>query len=118
MRWNLTLAKLLGDRVVPERKIVDYLLNEAHTDGGSKARFFKAFGFDQSAPEVMADALAAHPDRNPLTKQAVLPSGLTSVVECNLATPDGRNPCIRSVWNQAPGSLVHRLVTAYPSRRR
>ena len=116
--WSLTLAKLLGDRIVPRRKIVEYLLNEAHSEGGSKARFFKMFGFDSDAPEVMTDALGAHPDVNPLTAQATTSFGLTSVVECNLATPDGRNPCIRSVWNRKTGSAVHQLVTAYPSRRR
>ena len=102
---------------MPRRKIVDYLLDEAHVDGGSKARFFKAFGFDLNAPEVLADALGAHPDRNALANEMMTPFGVTSVVECNLATPDGRDPCIRSVWNRKTGSAVHRLVTAYPSRR-
>jgi len=103
---------------VPRRKIVNYLLNEAHADGGPKARFFRAFGFDLNAPDVMAEALHAHPDRNPVKGQTRTASGVISVVECHFSTPDGRDPCIRSIWHQATGSDVQSLVSAYPFERR
>jgi filamentous hemagglutinin len=34
-------------------------------------------------------------------------------VRCEMVTPDGRNPCLRTVW-QVTGETVPRLVTAYP----
>ena len=39
--------------------------------------------------------------------------GIKYEVECSLATPDGRNPCIRTVWiSQA--EQPPRLITAHP----
>ncbi|WP_331254794.1 DUF6883 domain-containing protein [Methylobacterium currus] len=35
-------------------------MNVDHPKGGSKARFFLAFGVDPSRPEVMAEALIFH----------------------------------------------------------
>lgn len=46
--------------VVPEAKIVRYLLDLEHKDGGSKAEFFLAFGFTIEVWEVRANALKQH----------------------------------------------------------
>lgn len=34
--------------LVEQRKIVEYLLARDHPQGGAKARFFQAFGFEQA----------------------------------------------------------------------
>jgi hypothetical protein len=40
---------------VERPKIVAYLLNPAHTDGASKAKYLLAFGYTASLPEQRAD---------------------------------------------------------------
>lgn len=50
--------------VVEREKITEYLLNEAHRYGASKARFFTSFGFRRNAWEVLAQALLEHGQRH------------------------------------------------------
>jgi uncharacterized protein DUF6883 len=40
--------------------------------------------------------------------------GTKYVLECAMDTPDGNNPCVRSVWIMEAGQNSPRLVTAYP----
>lgn len=111
------MTRLAGPRFVEDAKVRGYLLNEAHEDGGPKARFFISFGFSVADPDSLLNALWAHPERNELVKSEATRFGIKSVVECSVVTPDGRNPCIRSVWIKYPGTDVQRLVTAYPDAR-
>ena len=57
--------------------------------------------------------LRVHP--NGATLQAVdasSPYGDKHIFRCTIATPDGRDPCIRTVWQKQDGDFW--LVTAYP----
>lgn len=98
---------------VPKAKIVDYALNKDHPVGGSKALFFFRFGFSIEQWQVMAAALSDHPNRNPVRVTSITEYGTKRVVSCGLETPDGRNPCINSVWKTDGGTTI--LVTAYPA---
>ncbi|MBI5670359.1 MAG: hypothetical protein HZC41_20390 [Chloroflexi bacterium] len=100
--------------VVPEAKIVRYLLKEGHTAGGPKAAFFLRFGFSVTQWEVMAEALRAHAATHEIASTLDTPEGVHYAVEGVLQTPDGRNPAIRSVWAIDTGSESPRLITAYP----
>lgn len=98
---------------VEERKILEYLLNEDHAVGGSKARFFFARGFDRAFWRRFADALVGHGQLNDVVGAEATTFGVVYEVRCILRTPDGTDPCIRTVWiahEEAPP----RLVTAYP----
>ena len=64
------------------------------------------------------DALLDHPDVNFIVGETENDFGIKRIVECNIPTPDGRNPCIRTVWLREHGDDVHRLVTAIPLRPR
>lgn len=101
-------------RAVAQAKITRYLLNSTHKVGGPKSVFFRAFGFSTDQWEIMAAALAQHPDNNPVEKTITDQWGLTFVVRCNVETPDGRNPCILSVWIVRRGRSDAEFVTAYP----
>ena len=105
---------------VPPEKLTWYLLDLAHPKGGAgKARFFRAFGFMPEGWKQFAEALRAHGAGRTLAEveavavPALEPPTQTWVVECALTTPDGRNPCVRSVW-RLQGGQPPRLVTAYP----
>jgi hypothetical protein len=104
----------LADCTVPEAKIADYLLDSNHPVGGPKAKFFTSFGFSRSDRPGMAVALAEHPLRNAVEETIATNYGQKHVVRCSVATPDGRNPCIVTVWMKE-GDAPARLVTAYPA---
>jgi len=100
--------------VVERGKIADYLLNPAHRYGASKARFFAQFGFRLEAWEVLAAALREQGQRHDVSRTKETGFGPRYEVECELATPDGRRPRVRTVWQVDHGEVAPRLITAYP----
>jgi hypothetical protein len=102
-----------ANATIPNDKITQYLLNPNHPDGKAKARFFGMFGISQANWGDLWKALGNHPLTNPVTRHTVTSYGETYEVSCSLTTPDGRNPCIISVWIVEPNDPNPRLVTAY-----
>ncbi len=98
---------------VAEPKVRDYLLDFRHPQNGGKAAFFEAFGFDAEQWNVMRDALIGHAMINHIAQTLRSGHGTKHLVRCSIATPDGRNPCITTVWI-IEGNRPPRLVTAYP----
>lgn len=94
-------------------KALLYLLHPAHPDGAPKAVFFARFGYTADNLTDFRMAVADHARDNDLLEQTPTGYGMRYVVRCNLRTPDGRNPCIVTVWiDQGPEHA--QLVTAYP----
>lgn len=98
-------------RRVSGRKVAAYLLDLDHPDGGPKARFFRAFGFDEATLE---EALMRHPELHPVDATLLGRHGRKYVIRCSLPSPDGRDPCILSVWILRTDGVPD-LVTAYPA---
>jgi hypothetical protein len=99
--------------IVEERKIREYLLNLAHTDGGAIARSFMARGFTVDAWDVLQASLIIQDQTNAATRIVDTEWGPRYTVECNCPTPDELNPCIRTVWQMEDGAP--RLLTAIPA---
>jgi Domain of unknown function (DUF6883) len=100
--------------IVEQAKICDYLLNLDHRFGASKARFFAAFGFTLDVWEELAVALKDHGVKNEVSKVKETGFGRRYEVEGELATPDGRRPRMRTVWQVDEGHEAPRLITAHP----
>jgi hypothetical protein len=95
------------------RKITHYLLVPDHPDNGGKAKFFTDRGFNQNNVADFQAALLAHPVNNEVHKTMKSAVGTKYIVHCNLKTPDGKDPCIRTIWIDDGGGPP-RLVSAYP----
>jgi hypothetical protein len=102
---------------VPREKLVAYLLNPKHPEGGSKARFFMALGFSPDAPEALEVALLQHAqEAEEVSRQpGYLGQGLVLVLRGPLRG-SRREVFLQSVWYLE--GEVARLVTAYPWRGR
>jgi hypothetical protein len=100
-------------------KITQYLLNDLHPQNQGKARFFMLFGFTQANWQELRKALLDHPHNNAVVSQTTFQFGEMYEVSCSIASPDGRNPCIRSFWAIEPPGTEPKFVTAYaaPSQR-
>jgi len=98
---------------VEQSKVQHYLLNLDHVDGHAKAAFLLKFGFRQSDWKTLARALQEHGRTRPVVMQNASPYGQKFEVRCTLSSPDGRNPCITSIWIQE-GSNAPRLITVLP----
>lgn len=97
--------------VVAPSKITHYLLKWRPKD--DKSQFFMGFGFTQQQWTDLRDALLRHPVDNDYVGTGQGVNGVWFEVQCNLRTPDGRNPCIRSIWQIDQGVAFPKLVTAY-----
>ena len=98
---------------VDQSKTRDYLLNLDHVEGHGEAVFFLKFEFRQTDWKALAQALCAHGRTQPVITQTDSAYGRKFTVRCNLATPDGRNPCVTSVWIQEGAGKI-RLITVLP----
>ncbi|SFM13892.1 DUF6883 domain-containing protein [Methylobacterium pseudosasicola] len=95
-------------------KIVSYLLNPAHTDGASKAKYLLAFGYAAEEPERLAGDLVKHAVDHWPGRTVVRPIGLPRrVFEGPVTAPDGRVISLRSVWEITHDTEM-RFLTAYP----
>jgi hypothetical protein len=105
---------MANSRRIDSRKIAQYLLNPASATGGAaKAAFFTAFGFVSSNPQALRDSLIDHPLTAYLDGiDSSSPYGLKEVYRCAIRSPDGRHPCICSVWQHRQGDWW--FITAYP----
>lgn len=70
--------------IVPEQKIVAYLLSFTHTDGRSKALYFSRFGFMVDRWEEFADALKQHAATNDVVESEG--SAYGNIVRCRWTT--------------------------------
>jgi hypothetical protein len=105
-----------ANAVVDDAKITGYLLNPTHSiSAAGKANFFLARGFSRQDWQELKRALLDHPQNNPVTDTTVTRFGEIYEVSCTLVTPDGRNPCVVSVWIVEPPNPNPRFVTAYPN---
>jgi len=100
---------------VEPAKLADYLLSSSHPDGKGKAKFFIQFGFATANPEMLEASLRKHGLTQPVVEVKTTEHGVKFILECTVPSPDGRNPCIRSVWIVDTGKTAPRLVTAYPN---
>ena len=99
---------------VDSAKLTEYLLSLSHRDGRGKAKFFIQFGFSPDMPAQLEASLRKHGLTQPVVDKTSSEHGVKYVLECSVSSPDGRNPCIRSVWVVDAGHTTPRLVTAYP----
>ena len=75
-----------------------FLLDPAHPKGRHRERYFTRFGFVRSKPDVLASALLAHAATGRAATVTIDDRGWLYEVTGPLATPDGRNPDIVTVW--------------------
>lgn len=109
---NAKLAK------IAESKIVDYLLSHTHRLGRHKAALFEKFGFTIEKAYVLEKRLKELVLKNEVVAMEDSIFGTRYVVEGDLATPSGRELCIRSIWFIKRGEKVPYFVTAYAAKRR
>ena len=100
---------------IEKEKVTDYLLSTTNPSGRSKAEFFYRFGFRVDQWQNLADALRVQGTSHEVVRIVEISYGIKYVVDGSIATPDGRNPCVRTVWQIDRGRDYPRFITAYPA---
>ena len=112
----MTRLPYLDRAVVPEVKIVNYLLNVSHSSGRAKARFLKSFGFRAQDWLVLREAIIGHARANDMAASHRTRFGTRYEIDGPLPTPEGRTPIVRVVWFVELQEAGPRLVTLVPRR--
>ncbi|MBX7245401.1 MAG: hypothetical protein K1X53_07870 [Candidatus Sumerlaeaceae bacterium] len=99
---------------VDQEKVVGYLMNPSHRYGASKSRFFAEFGFSRNNWQALARALQGHAATHEVARLRQTPFGTRYEIDGTLASPDGRNPRVRTIWQWDGKSPAPRLITAHP----
>lgn len=103
------------DAYVPLAKLTDYLLSETHPIGKSKARFFRAAGFDGTHAVFLEQALLLLAQTNAVVATETSAHGTKYVIDGTIQTPRQQAITIRTVWIIDTGQIRPRFVTAYPA---
>ena len=104
----------LTEAVIPQAKVVDYLLSSSHPNGRHKAAFFIRYGFTPVSWQIFSDALIEHAAAHDLSGTEHERWGIRYTVEGTLTTPSGSSPLGPSKespligWRHGPGMFVHR----------
>ncbi|GJE55737.1 MULTISPECIES: DUF6883 domain-containing protein [Methylobacterium] len=100
-------------------KVTEFLLNPSHEDNKGRAKFLMAFGFTVGDPLKLLQAINLHPAGATLIKAYAAPHGRKFHYEGRIASPDGTNPNVRTVWQidfDGP-SDIGRFITLKPLDR-
>ena len=103
-----------GNAYIPSEKLIDYLISETHAVGKSKARFFRAHGYDEDNLHQLEQDLLSVPRYNEIDEQVTSTHGTKYVVSGALQTPRGTTVAVTTVWIIEPPDERPRFVTAYP----
>lgn len=103
----------VGEAIVSETKLVEYLLNPEHPRGRGKAQFFLALGFRGEQPDTLRQALLRVAATTDMTETNSM-FGRKFVGAGELETPRGRTVRVVTVWMLPDGAPPPQLVTIYP----
>ena len=98
---------------VPLRKVRDYLLSTSHSDGRSKARYFRSRGYDPESPWTLATDLRRIAEIGEVVEERATEWGTINRVDGTTDAPDGAPIRLTTIWIIGPDARP-RLVTAYP----
>jgi hypothetical protein len=100
---------------IPRSKLIEYLLSHTHAIGKSKAKFFRALGFDEANVAVLDKGLLAIAQTEAVAEVVRSPYGTKYVVNGFLEAPGGALVRVQTVWIIDIGDTRPRFVTAYPA---
>ncbi len=102
---------------IPPDKLSDYLLNEQHPVGGSKAKWFRSLGYDPASPSVLGDDLLKQVQSSADFTAKDTGYGTKYVVLGKITTPSGAVANVTAIWIVEPSDSRPRLVTAFPGEK-
>lgn len=99
---------------IPEQKLNEYLLSETHAVGKSKAKYFRAIGYDEANSKQLGEALTDIAKLYEIVQEVATSYGTKYIVDGQLLIPDGSPVRVRTIWIVESADDSPRFVTAYP----
>ena len=99
---------------IPKEKLTDYLLSETHTDGKTKAKFFRLIGLSEDNISKLEAVLLKVAATQPIKNISESIHGVKYVIDGEIQSPTGKVAKLRTIWIVEPVKNRPRFVTAYP----
>lgn len=99
---------------IQPQKLIGYLLSETHLVGRSKAKLFRALGFNEQTVDMLEQELLEIAYTQEVQETICTPHGVKYVVDGKIQTPKARMLRLRTVWITDVGQMAPRFVTARP----
>ncbi len=100
---------------IPLQKLTTYLLSETHAIGKSKAKFFRALGFNETNVRLLEQEFLQIAVTADIIDTVSTPHGAKYILDGLLQTPVGSSVKVRTVWIIEMDEDSPRFVTAYPA---
>ena len=99
---------------IPPSKLNEYLLSETHIIGKSKARVFRACGFNEDNVKLFEKGLLNIARNETVSEVISSLHGKKYIIEGFLETPNKTIIKVRTIWVIETKESNPRFVTAYP----
>ena len=106
--------KLPGDVIIPEDKLVGYLLLPRQES--DKSQFLGIAGYTMATWEGLAHDLHNLAKTHEISDMTISPYGIKWEVQGTLVGPNGQVLCVVTVWITLEASGETRFVTLFPDR--
>ncbi len=105
----------LGIKIlIPEEKLLTYILSETHAVGKFKAKFFRNLGFNETNIPVLKKTIERIVRENEIAEQIQNIYGAKYLIEGEINTPTGKVVNLRTIWIIEKNQNFLRFVTMYP----
>lgn len=104
----------IHNAIIEDNKIIFYLLNINHPDGGSKAKWFINQGFQVENINKLKDIIIRQASENKVSKTVKTNFGTKYIVEGNIKTLKGSIKKVKTIWIIPLFEDIPKLVTIYP----
>lgn len=102
---------------IERKKITHYLLNLYHSEGKSKAKFFRLIGFNEANINLFEEELLKIGKTSDVVKVDKSKSkfAIKYIIDGKIVSPkNGKQYIIRTVWKIMRGYKTPEFVTAFP----
>ncbi len=99
---------------IQPQKLLEYLLSETHSVGGSKAKLLRGAGFNEENVDILEQRLLEIARLQSVKEVVTSPHGTKYIIEGEIEAPNGYLISLRTVWIIDMGQETPRFVTAHP----
>ena len=103
--------------IIEPKKLRDYLLNQSHPEGATKAGYLSELGYNQENYHILEFDLRNQHLTHDAQPGKVSIYGAKFEIVAPLIGPNGKLRLIRSVWMIRKYDTVARLITLIPEKK-
>jgi len=103
--------------VISPDKLINYVLNLHHNEGGSKALFLREIGYNQSNWEILENDLREQHLKSEATPGKSSPFGQKFEITAPIIGPNGEERMIKTIWMIKNNETFARFITLIPEKK-